>query len=176
MLFYIAQVISVLTILTTVLGLLSKEKEKIMFWFFLSNITLLITYFLLGRMLGSVLVAGAAIRTIIYYYYSKKNIKPSLLVLILFQVYFVVISVIMWKDFIDIFMLINLCMLTFTTWQNNMKILRGSYILSSMLLICYNILVGAYINIFLELIFILSSAYSIYKHIYLKKPKINFEK
>ena len=72
MLFYIAQVISVLTILTTVLGLLSKEKEKIMFWFFLSNITLLITYFLLGRMLGSVLVAGAAIRTIIYYYYSKK--------------------------------------------------------------------------------------------------------
>ena len=69
-LFVIAQIVSVITIITTVLALFQKEKFKTMILFTISNISMMATYSLLGRWLSLILVGIASVRTFIYYLYA----------------------------------------------------------------------------------------------------------
>lgn len=165
----IAQLVSLVTLATTIWGLLSKEKYKIMLWFTLSNLSLLITYFLLGRTLGAILVFGATIRTVVYFAYARKNIRPSFIIMAFFETYFITLSFITMKDYADLFMLLNLCLLTYATWQNNIKIMRIGYVLSGILLITYDLLVGAHVNIITDLIVLFTTIYAIYKYNFVNK-------
>lgn len=161
--FYIAQIISVVTIITTIFALFQKEKFRTLIWFTISNFSMMATYALLNRWLSLILVGIASIRTFIYYIYAYKNIKPNIWVMVVFEIALVLTSIILWKDYLDLFMLINLCMLTYTTWQDSMKILRMGYFISSILLITYNILVSAYVGSISEVILLISSFISIVK-------------
>src|SRR5690554_2587495 len=138
--FIIAQVVSALALITTILGVTCKNKNQSMWWLFAANICLLSTYFLLERYLGAVLIAGAVLRSVIYLVYTQKNIKPSVLVLVLFEASFVVVSIILWNSITDLLILINLMILTYSTWQNNMQIVRLGYLQSSVLLFFYDII------------------------------------
>ena len=132
---------------------------------------MLTTYILLGRYLGCLLVGGATLRTFIYFLYAKFNKKPHIILVIFFEIYFVVISLFLWKDYSDLFMLANLCLLTYTTWQNNMTTFRVGYIFSCIFLITYDIFVGAYVSIISEVIMLVSSVYTLIKYSYLNKIK-----
>lgn len=167
--FLAAQIVSIITIITTTIGLFLKDKFKIMILLTLTNISMLTTYVLLGRYLGCLLVGGATLRTFIYFIYAKFNKKPQLIFAIFFEVYFVVISLFLWKDFSDLFMLANLCLLTYTTWQNNMSIFRIGYIFSSIFLITYDIFVGAYVGSVSEVILLVASIWALIKYGYINK-------
>ncbi len=171
--FYLAQGVSVLTILTTILGLLQNNKSKILTYLTISNITIMITYLLLGRWLSIVLVGIATIRTSIYYYYSIKNIKPNIIILIVFELSFITASIILWQDYFDLFMIANLCLLTYTTWQDNLTFLRIGYLLSGILLITYDILVQAYVNTISDIILLIFALISIIKYDIKKTNKDN---
>lgn len=135
----------------------------------LSNISMLVTYLLLGRYLGCLLVGGATLRTFIYFAYAKFNKRPQLIFVIFFEIYFVLLSLFLWKDFKDLFMLANLCLLTYTTWQNNMAVFRIGYIFSSVFLITYDIGVGAYVGCISEVIMLVVSVWALIKFDYLNK-------
>ena len=145
-LFVIAQIVSVITIITTVLALFQKEKFKTMILFTISNLSMMATYSLLGRWLSLILVGIASVRTFIYYLYAVKNLKPNYIVMVAFEVVLVIVSILLWEDYLDLLMLINLCMLTYMTWQDNMKLIRAGYVVSALLLITYDILVKAYVG------------------------------
>ena len=162
--FYLAQIVSIITILSTVLGLFQKEKFKTMLHFTISNISMIVTYALLERYLSIILVAIATIRTIVYYIYAYKNLKPNTLVVVSFEIVFVLVCMFLWTDYVDLLMLINLCMLAYTTWQDNMKILRIGYLISAILLIAYNLLVGAYVSSISEIILLVFSILVIIKY------------
>ena len=162
--FLIAQIIGCFTVISTIIGLFQKEKFKTMIFFTITNITMMATYFFLGRWLSIILVGIAALRTIVYYYYAKKNMKPNNFVMVLFEVLFVVTAVILWEDYVDLLMLANLCLLTYTTWQDNMKILRIGYIASSILLLVYDITVLAYVSAISEFLLLISSFASFIKY------------
>ena len=163
-LFVIAQIVSVITIITTVLALFQKEKFKTMILFTISNISMMATYSLLGRWLSLILVGIAGVRTFIYYLYAVKNLKPNYIVMVAFEVVLVIVSILLWEDYLDLLMLINLCMLTYMTWQDNMKLIRAGYVVSALLLITYDILVKAYVGMISEVILLVSSAISIIRY------------
>ncbi len=140
-----------------------------MFFMTLSNITMLVTYLLLGRYLGCLLVGGATLRTFIYYAYAKYNKKPELIFVVIFEIYFVLISLLLRNDNKDLFMLVNLCLLTYTTWQNNMTIFRIGYILSCILLITYDISVQAYVTSISEIIMLVFTITTLIKHLRINK-------
>ncbi len=155
--FYISQIISIFTIILTILGLCQKEKFKTLLCFTLCNITMMTTYFLLNRLLSVILVVVATIRTLIYFIFALKNIKPNAFIFIFFEIIYVAISVFLWHDYIDLLMLTNFCIVTYTTWQDDMKILRIGYIISAILLTIYDVLVFAYVNAISEIILLISS-------------------
>lgn len=163
-LFYIAQIVSVVTIIATIIALFQKEKCKSMIWFTLCNFSMMTTYALLNRWLSLILVGIASIRTFVYYVWAYKNLKPNIFVMASFEIVFVITAIVLWKDYLDLLMLINLCMLSYTTWQDNMKILRIGYLISAILLIAYNAFVGAYVGIVSEVILLITSIISIVKY------------
>ncbi len=162
--FLAAQLVSIVSIITTTIGLFVKDKFKIMIWLTLTNISMLVTYLLLGRYLGCLLVGGATLRTFVYFLYAKFNKKPQLIFVIFFEIYFVIVSLFLWKDYCDLFMLANLCLLTYTTWQDNMSIFRIGYIVSGIFLVTYDIFVGAYVGCVSEVIILASSVGALIKY------------
>lgn len=162
-LFDAAQIVSILTVVSTAIGLFQKEKFKIMLCFTVTNVSMLATYALLGRWLSTILVALATIRTIVYYIYAVKNLKPNMYVFVGFEVLFIVVTMLLWKDYFDLLMLANLSLLAYTTWQDDMKVLRAGYLVSAILLIVYNILVKAYVGVISEAVLLVSSIISVIK-------------
>ena len=162
--FYVVQGLGLLTILFTILSFLPKEKWKMMLCFAVTNVTMIATYILCGSLLGGLLVAGALVRTIVYFYYSKSNRKPEPIVMIMFELYYIIMAIIFWNNVIDLLMVVNLVVVTYTSWQSDVRTLRFGYIFSSALLIPYDILLGAYTTSISELIMLISVIYSLLKY------------
>ena len=123
------------TIALTIFSFFQKEKWKMMLFLAATNAVLVATYILCQDLLGGLLVAGALLRTIVYFLYSKKNKKPEPIIMILFEIYCIVLSIFMWKNPVSLLMIINLVVVTYTTWQNDVKTLRFGYVFSSCLLL-----------------------------------------
>ena len=130
MMFWIAQGVGLLTIIFTVVSLLQKEKFKMMIWLSLTNVSMIAVYLLLGRLLGALLVCGALARTLIYFFFNVRNKQPDAIVPVLFGIYYVVISIVMWNSWIDLLMVLNVVLVTYVSWQNNPTVFRIGYIMS----------------------------------------------
>ena len=158
----ITQLIGAISLITAVVAYFQKEKHKVMLWLVFTNLINISVYLLLGRLLGSVLVLVATLRTLVYFYFSYKQIKMPVWVLAVFQAALISLSIYLWKDATDIIMLANLTMLTYTTWQDNMLVLKSSYIISGILLIFYDFLVGSYVTMISRFIKFVSATLSVY--------------
>lgn len=162
--FYIIQALGLIETALASLSLFQKEKWKTMLFLCVSNIVLIAIYILCGSLVGGLLTVGALLRTIVFLIYSKKNKKPNIFVLLAFEIYYIVITATLWSSYVDLFILINLMMLTYTTWQDNVKILRIGYMLSFFLLVPYDILIGAYTTVLSETILFISALVSLVKN------------
>ena len=169
----IAQYISLAATVFIVLGILGKQKSTIMLWFSLYNVVILATYFMLGRYTGSILVSVTLIKSILFYILARKNIRPQIWILVLFELSYIIIPIFLWESATDIILIVNLLLVTYLCWQSNIKLLKFGYILSSILLITYDIIVGAYTAIIAEVVFLVSTCISIYQ---LYHPRANKKK
>ena len=127
-----------------------------------------ISLILLDQAAGTFLTVATIIRTVIFFLYNKFNLKPSIVTLVTFELSFIIITGVTWSSSVDMLFLLGVIILTFATWQDNMFVLRNGMILNSIILIAYNILVGAYINIIGELFCLIAAIiaiiyYDIYK-------------
>ena len=162
--FWIAQSIGLLTIVLTLLSFVQKEKWKMMVCLLLTNATLIASYVLVGNNLGIWLVAGALVRTLVYFYYNHINKKPEPLFMFLFEVYYIVVAILNWSDPVDLLMVINLIVVTYTSWQDNGKVLRFGYIFSSLLLIPYDIYYGLYTIAISEVVMFVQTIITLIKY------------
>lgn len=162
--FWIVQGLGIVATICTCLSFFQKEKWKMMIWMSATNVVLIATYILCGSLLGGLLCAGALVRTLVYFYFNKTNKKPEPIVLVLFEIYYIVISVLMWESPVDLFMLINLVIVTYTSWQDNVRVLRFGYVASSILLICYDVILGAYMTVLSEVAMLISVVVALLKY------------
>lgn len=164
MIFWIVQGLGCITTTIAIISFFQKEKWQIMLYMTVANALIAITYLIGDNVLGCIMVVGAVLRTSVYYYYSKKGKKPNIAVLISFELYCAVFAIIMWSGPASIFIVTNMAMLAYTTWQDDLLVLRISYIISSCLLITYDILVGAYTTALSEMVMIIGVSLSIIKY------------
>ena len=162
--FLIVQIIGIFTIFITSISFFQKQKWKMMLCLMFTNVLLSVTYVLCGDLIGGLLVAGALLRTIIYFLYSKINKKPEPIVMVLFQMYNVIISVLFWKGITNLFIILNLLVVTYTTWQDDLTTLRLGYVISSVLLCTYDILLKAYTTSISEIIMLISVLVALIKY------------
>lgn len=168
-------IVSYIALAFVVIGLFCKNKDRVMFYTSIYNALIIATYFLLGQIAGSVMAIFALVRSFTYFIFAKKNMKPNLWVMILFEVVAVIAMILTWDSYISIILLVNLCMCTYTSWQDNMTILRIGFVISGFLVLAYDLIVGAYILAISETIFTTSAIISLVKNDiipFMKKRKI----
>jgi ribosomal protein S18 acetylase RimI-like enzyme len=173
MMFWLVQGLGILTIILTLLSFLQKEKWKMNLCLGATNVCLIATYILSGSLLGGLLVLGALIRTIVFFLYSKKNKRPEPIIMIMFEVYYIVMAIVMWRNVYDLLMVINLVVVTYTSWQDDVRVLRFGYAFSSLLLIPYDILLGAYTTALSEVLMLGSVVFALIKYSKVTKTSNN---
>ncbi len=171
--FWIVQALGLISVVFTSLSFIQKEKWKIMIFLSATNLLYIVIYLLSGSLTGCLLCAGALARTIVYFIYSKLNKKPEIIIMIMFEIYTVVMAIVAWQGIVDLLMIVNLIVLTYTTWQNDIRLLRYSYVFSTLLLVPYDILLGAYTTVLSEVIMFGFVIYAIIK--YSKSTKNAFQ-
>lgn len=164
MVFWLVQILGIVTVLFTIFSFFQKEKWKMMLFMSATNVIMVATYILCGELLGGILVVGALVRTLVYFFYSKHNKRPEPIVMISFEIYCMVMSILLWDSAVDLLMIMNILVVTYTTWQNDVRILRLGYVFSSIMLITYDIMIGAYTTAISEVLMLISVVMSLIKY------------
>lgn len=175
MLNIISQILGVIAIIVVIISMIFKEKSKILFFSTIYNFLTLTSYILLGRYLGSILVLIATLKTLLYYIFSIKKIPKKNYILIIFEVSIITTSIILWQSWFDIFLLINLVINTYTTWQDDVKIIKIFSVVCCVFLSLYDFFSGAYMYIISELLFGGTALVSLIKTIKQEKEHLNKE-
>lgn len=149
----VAQILGIIAIVVSGLSMAFKSKQTIMLLCMIYNILTLITYLLLGKYLGCILVGVLTLKSLVYYLFALKKLKPNIFVLILFEVSILVISIVFWDSWIDLFIISNSLINTYFSWQDNVIHLKASVVLCACLLILYDVFVGAYAYIISEVLY-----------------------
>lgn len=170
----VIEIIGLIAFFITVLGILFKQKEKVMLFFTIYFLLMLVTYFLKAEYAGSALVFIGLLRSLTYYFYSKKNLKANIYVVILFEIALLLTFVLTYTNFVSIIVMINFMIITFTAWQDNMTIFRISCAVISPFMIFFNFFINANMLALCEAVYFFAILISIYKNDIL--PRKNFQK
>lgn len=162
MLFILAQVCGAIVLILTVISVQFKTKEKIVMCFIWANIFAAIQYFLLGAITGAIVSIINAIRCIVFYIYKKKDMKPSITVLLIFEIIAVISGIISWQNMWSLIPIIVTVIYTYGLWQDNIKIVRITTAIAGFGWAIYNIVVKAYIGVLQSISQLISSIISLY--------------
>lgn len=145
--FVIAQICGIVVLLSMLIGVHFKTKEKILLSNVLANTAAIFQYLLLSALTGALVSLLNTIRCVVFYLIKKKDLKPSLIVLLVFEVITIITGIITWDGLSSILPIIGTFVYTYGLWQDNITIIR---ITSALVCICwlmYDATVGAIVDI-----------------------------
>ena len=134
-----------LAILFESLASLQKRKDVMMLLFSCVNIIMGIMYLTYNRYATFALCMVALIRTLIYAYYDYAKIKPKIYLLLCFEVFYILVTIIFWQDAFDLIPMFAILISTAGSWQSNMLIVRVGFVMNVSLYSIYNLMLGAYL-------------------------------
>lgn len=169
--FIIAQLIGLIIVILSLIGLQQKSGEKFLFYQIIISILYVLQYLLLGAITGALICTIAIIRCIIFWKYKKENKKTPIYFLILFIILSIISSIITSTSIFDYILTIGTIIFTYALWQDNMKIMRAGSIICVLSYIVYNLIFKAYTAIILDAIDFFNLSVAIYKND-IKKQKI----
>ena len=173
--FYLAQALSIISILIAVVGLQQKEKNKIVLFMGISNVFVTGSYYFLGAKTGFYLMIVATLRMFAFYYIGTRkdfNKILSILILIFFELFQIGTSIYAYEGWLTILELCGFLLYTYGCWQKNKNFLLVTNICLSCCHITYNSFHRGYFNIVLELILICASLYPLIKDKYTKEKEV----
>ena len=169
--FIIAQTFGIIALILTVISVQFKTKEKIVMCSVLANIVVAIQFFLLNAVTGGVISIINAIRCIVFYIYKKKDLKPSIITLIIFEIVAVVSGCISWQNIWSLIPILVTILYTYGLWQDNVKVIRITTGIVGGGWAIYDLIVRAYVGALQETSQLISAVISIYRN--KNKEKVN---
>ena len=125
-------------------------------------------FFAVGRITAAIISLVGAIRMLIYMIYALKKLKPNLIWLIIFELGFVLSTILTWQDALDLMPMFAMLSSGFGSWQDNQYILRISFMINGILYIIYDALIGAYIQMTVEAVCLIFTTISFIYYCVLK--------
>ena len=162
--FIIAQIMGGLVLILTVISVHFKTKERVVLCFIFANIFCSIQYFLLGAITGGVISILNTIRCLVFYLYKKKNIKPSLTILLIFEIIAIISGIISWQNMWSIIPIVVTIVYTYGLWQDDMKVIRITTAIAGFGWGIYNIVVMAYVGAIQSISQLISSIIAIFRN------------
>ena len=162
--FVLAQVFGLIALLLTVISVHFRNKRDIVLCFVLANLVVAIQFFLLNAITGGIMSIINAVRCFVFYIYNKNNLKPSLIILFLFETIAIVSGIISWQNIFSIIPIILATFYTYALWQDNVKLLRISTAIVGSGWAIYDLIVAAYTGVIQEVSQFISALVAIFKN------------
>ena len=162
--FLIVQLLGTIQLIACIIGIFQKEKKYLLMSMILTNICILLVYGVSGSLAGGTLTAICTIRTIVYYIHTIQEKKIHFLTFLFFALADLIVALITYNSWHDIFIIVGTLIATYITYQSNMKVVRFGYVLNTIAMLTFNLLLLAYVSAISEAIFLISTFISIYKY------------
>jgi len=120
-----------------------KRKNNLLIFQLIANTLYTVSYFMLGAISAVLTDVISIIRCICFSISDRKNKKTSIFLLLFLIVITLLIIPLVCKSLFDFIPILITIIYIISTWQNNMKIVRYSFIGAAFLWIIYNLHVGA---------------------------------
>lgn len=163
MIFILAQICGVIALILTVISVQFKTKEKIVMCMIFPNLVVAVQYFLLNAITGGVVSIINAVRCIVFYYYKKKDKRPSIMVLLIFEIIAIISGITSWQNIWSLIPIFVTVIYTYGLWQDNVNIIRIAAGIAGLGWAIYNIIVMAYVGAIQEIAQLVSSIISLVK-------------
>ena len=144
--FILAQICGFIALILTVASVHFKTKERIVLCSVIANIVVAIQFFLLNAITGGVVSIINTIRGLVYYYYKKKDMKPSLTILFIFEIVAIFSGIISWQSIWSIIPITATVIYTYALWQDNVTVIRIATGLVGFEWAIYDLIVKAYVG------------------------------
>jgi len=167
--FIFVQILGIITLILFVISLQQRKKENFLLFQIVGTLLFILQYILTNKYTGAILFTIVLIRGLVFYYYKKKDLKPSLIILIIFQVALGISTYFSWQNILSIIPLIATSAKTWGTWQDDMKWIRRTSLLSQSIMIGYNLSAFMYTGALTELCNLISTIIAIWRYDLRKK-------
>jgi len=141
-----------------------RKKENYLLIQTVGTVLFILQYILTEKYTGAILFSITLIRGLVYYYYKKKNLKPSIKILIIFQVALIISTYFSWQNILSIIPFIATVSKTWGTWQDDMKWVRRTSLLAQSIMIVYNLSAAMYTGAITEICNSVSSIIAIWRY------------
>ena len=130
------------------LGYIVKKRTSYLTAQMIANFFYGLQFMLLGGYSAGCAALVGIGKNIWFYYYEKKNLKPSIIALVVLESIYITIGVLTFDGLVSLIPIFLSCTYAWAGWQTNLQITRIVGFLASILWVFYDIQVGAYISIF----------------------------
>ena len=163
MTFWIVQGLGIVSLILFASSLQMKTKEKLLILNISACATLITQYILSNAITGAAASSFSIIRGIIFYIYKKRDLKPSLAVLLLLELIVITLTILTWANMFSILPFLGLTINLYGQWQNNMKRLRIFAISASVCFFIYQLNAGMYTAMFGEVSIFVSGIIALWR-------------
>lgn len=139
-----------------------KSREQVLYVHILTALCFLLHYLLIGAYSGMSMNFVAAIRDIVYFK-AGKNGKVSWILSVGFMLVMGIMGVMSWEAWYSIFVVVGLMINSFAMSFSNPNNVRKSILISSPMVIAYNVFVNSWGGIIYESIVIISSVIGLFR-------------
>jgi len=169
--FIFVQILGIITLVIFVISMQLSKKEHFLLAQTLGTVLFVLQYILTDKITGAVLFIIAVIRGLVYFYYKKKNLKPSLAILIVFQSAVLISTIFTWQGFQSFLPFTSSTARTWGTWQDDMKWARITSLTGQSCMIVYNLIAAMYTGALTEFCNCTSSLIAIWRYDIRKNKK-----
>lgn len=159
----VGHLVGVLAIALNVISYQIAEKKKLLFCQTMAVIAICVQYLLIGAYSGFTLNVVCVLRNLCYYHRDKK-IFSGLWLPVFFACAIVAVSLISWEGLYSIFILVGLVINTVCIGVCGVQNFRKSILITSPLVIVYNVFAHSYTGILSECLTIFSAAVGLIRY------------
>ena len=163
--------LGLVTLIIFVASLQQQKKETFLLLQTGGTLLFIAQYILTGRTTGAVIFSIVAVRGIVFYYYKRKDLKPSKTILIIFQVIITAAAFLTWQNILSLLPFVASSVKTWGTWQDSMKWMRRTSVVSQSSMIIYNLTASMYTGALTEVCNLSSTLIAIWRYDIRKKNK-----
>ena len=162
--FIFVQILGIITLILFVVSLQQRKKETFLLLQIAGTLLFVVQYILTNRITGAILFTIVVIRGVVFYFYKKKDLKPSIAILIIFQAALLLSTYFSWENIISIIPYLATVVKTWGAWQDDMKWLRRASMLCQILMIAYNLSASMYTGALTEVCALTSTMVAMWRY------------
>ncbi len=168
----VAFVVGIIAFIFYILSVQQSNKEKLLKFQIIANIFYAVQYMLLGVYVAALMNFVSVARLTTFYRYNKNDKNIPVYSLIIFTILILAVGLSRFDKnvigalaiFINLIPIAITLLYTFSTWKNNMKVIRYVFTVSALLWMIYNFSVGAYASLLGNIFELSSGIVSIFRY------------